>query len=128
LATVTPWLLYFAVAPMMHERYLLWAAGTAAILIGVSIGTTLLGVFLSLVSCAMSMSQMLEMGNAQNFCSNVSPNFGLNLGNCLGRLYPDIGWTVVLCAAIFLYSSVVRVYRRSSSLARSTLTSHPELA
>lgn len=113
IAIITPWLLYFAFAPQMHERYLLWAAGVGAVAVGVSPGMTLMVMIVSAMSWTMTMQNLLANGDAASFAPALGRHFSQALLNFLNGTYPDIGWAVMLCAAIFLYQTLIRAKHRA---------------
>jgi hypothetical protein len=117
IALTGPWLMFFCFPAQIHERYLLFAAGVSCICAGVSVGMTLLGMFLSAVTFAMTLHCMLVgalPGNQLAFVQRLGRQFpgwfNENTGNQLLRVlngtHPDLGYAVILCALIFLYFSI----------------------
>jgi hypothetical protein len=117
IALTGPWLMFFCFPAQIHERYLLFAAGVSCICAGVSLGMTLLGVFLSAVTFAMTLHSMLvnaTPGNqralglllAKQFPGWFNANTGNQLLQVLYGTQPDLGYAVVLCALIFVYFSI----------------------
>lgn len=106
----TPWVCYFAIAPLMHERYLLWGAAAAAVCVGTSWGLTLLGVMLSLLSWCMSMQQMLW--SRGRLGGEWWPGLERDLAGWLRPMYPHAGWAALLAACVFLYVSFTRTRPR----------------
>jgi hypothetical protein len=102
-ALAAPWVLMYALLPQMHERYLVWGAMISAIVVGASRGLTLLHILLSAVALAM----MVLCSLYQN------PSAAPGLQRILDRLHPDVGWAVLLCAAIYLYIALSGGTRRS---------------
>jgi hypothetical protein len=106
LAVALPWLVYFAVAPRMHERYLLWGALAACLAAAHGPGMTLLAVFFTLCSTTMSLFQILG-GGPRKFLADVSPTLGRSLLGFARGTYPGIGWAILLVTAIWLYVCLV---------------------
>jgi hypothetical protein len=115
-ALVTPWLMFFIFPVQIQERYLLYGAGAAMCCIGNSVGTALLGLFLSLLSAAMQLILLLEWGTSDldafgrnlsnTFPTLLSPQCGRTLLRALQGLHPDIGWALLVVGMIFLYLSL----------------------
>jgi hypothetical protein len=80
---------------------------------GVSVGTTLLSLFLSLWAWAMTIDQMLRNGARTQFLQDLAPDAGARLYAAVAATHPDIAWALLLCAAIFLYLSLAPGSRRS---------------
>ncbi len=110
IAIATPWVLFFAVAPLMHERYLLWGAVVAACSIGAGWGPALLGIFLSGVSWIMSVNQIMRDGD--RLAPAWWPTLGQDIIAVIRPTHPGIGWAVLIAAGVFLYLSVVPGQRR----------------
>ena len=113
-AIVTPWMLFFTIPCQIHERYLLFAAWTACICIGHSVGMTLLGLLASLLTFAMTLHVMLvnraptRVWNRQLYqwypeWFDPHTRFGFDLLRWISGTFPDIGWAVILATLIFLY-------------------------
>jgi hypothetical protein len=119
IALTAIWLMYFCLPPQIHERYLVFAAGISCICIGSSVGMTLLGILLSLLSFAMTLTEMM-VTNAHNLgslgkelarqfpklCNNNSGHQLLQTINGVDGNYPDLGYAIILCTMIFLYFSI----------------------
>jgi hypothetical protein len=114
-AATTPWLLFFTLAPHMHERYLVWAAGVGAIVVGDSFGMTLLLLLISAASGLMTLGVLLGGRGGQNFLPTASGALGPPLKRLIEGMSPDFGWALLLCAAVFLYQSLRFPTNRSSS-------------
>ncbi|HSV15637.1 MAG TPA: hypothetical protein VLI90_15355, partial [Tepidisphaeraceae bacterium] len=127
-ALVTPWLMFFCFPPQIHERYLLFAAGAACLCAGVSVGMTLLGVFLSLVTFVMTLHCMMaNNGGQQNpqfdqWLAQQFPRF-FDSGDAAGKVFrffegthPDLGWAVLLCGGIFLYFTLAQRWRATRAI------------
>jgi hypothetical protein len=101
IALAAPWLLFFAVLPQMHERYLLWAAALSAA--GVAVGWRLgIGMFLMyLVISGVSLGQMAEVMLRRD------PTFAPAWLDFLHRSRPDLGWVILFAAGVYLYLSLV---------------------
>jgi len=111
IAITTPWLLFFALMPRMHERYLLWAAGVGAVVVGTSLEAVLLVALVGAMSWLMTLHGMLAEQNPTFIGTSLDSNFGERFYHFIQGTYPDTGWVVLLCAAIFLYQSVKPVGR-----------------
>jgi hypothetical protein len=109
LAMAAPWIIYFAVFPKMHERYLLWGAIASCTAVAVGVGPTLLSIFFTLCQLNMSFYQLLSNDNAGRFATGISPTFGKSLLTFTRGTYPDLGWAVLLAAAVWMY--LVLFYR-----------------
>ncbi len=106
LAITAPWLVFFAFPPQVHERYLLFAAGVGMVAAGVSVGSTLLALFLTLVTFIMTIHVMLSNRNWPKFGADISPDFPRQFHNFIFGTYPDIGWAVLLATLIFIYWAI----------------------
>lgn len=109
-AVAMPWVLFFAVAPLMHERYLLWGAMAAAVAVGAGWGPALLGVFLSIVQWAMSARQIL--GDGRRFGIEGWPSLGQDIITWIRPFHPGIAWAVLLATAVLLYLTLIPTRRR----------------
>jgi hypothetical protein len=94
-AIATPWLCAFMILSQMHGRYTVWAAGLSALLAGVSVGLSLLGVLLSLIAT------LGIMENQYLFVRDYDPD----TLRTLQALDPHLGWILLLIMGIFLYTS-----------------------
>lgn len=90
-----PWLLMFATAPQMHERYLLYAAAVSAIAAGYNFGFCLLHLFLSVVSAALMWRQ--QRGTRE---------FWPELHTAIMGFTPGMAWAILLASLIVLYVSL----------------------
>jgi hypothetical protein len=106
LALAAPWILFYALMPQMHERYLLWGGVVSAIWVGVAAGPTLLHIVITLLSADTILHVMLDTNPDQAWP---------RLHELLEGMHPDSGWAVLLCAAICLYWAIVPERSRSSS-------------
>ncbi len=123
IAICAPWLMFFTFMPQIHERYLIYAAGIGCCLTAVSLGATLLNLFLTTLTAGMTLHVMLNTAINRNyvhdFGNNVSVTFKHTLLRCLQQSYPDAGWAVMLCAGIFLYLAVMPTPRKRAALMRA---------
>jgi len=123
-AFVAPYVMFFCFPCQIHERYLLFAAGSAAILVGYGWGMTLLGLFMTAVTWIMTMHVMIGNGRRvdfgiylnQTFPGWFGPDFGDKLLRFIAGTHPDIAWAVLLVAGIFMYYSLVPSPRRRDVL------------
>jgi hypothetical protein len=113
-ALTAPWLMFFCFPVQIHERYLLYAAGIAAITAGAGVGPALLGVMLSAFTWIMTMHVMIgSQGHrgtsafgerlADAFPALFDSSIGPTLQRFIVNTHPDIAWAILLCAAIYLY-------------------------
>ena len=109
-AITTPWLLFFCLPLQIHERYLLFAAGAATCLVAVSAGMTLMGLLLSVLSCAMTLTVLLNPSRRTYYAyenpTSVFVTHGDAMRENLYRLHPDTAWLLLLAAAMFLYMAI----------------------
>jgi len=105
-AIATPWLLYFALSPQMHERYLLWGAAVASVVVGVGLGMTLVALVISALSWMMTIRVLLDAGNPEELAPQWGAHFGTSLHTFVQGAHPGSGWLTLLCAAIFLYQTL----------------------
>lgn len=118
LAATVPWLLMALIPAQMHERYLGFAALAAVVWIGASggIGWALLGIFLAVVTYGQVLVQMVAgqrplTGNP-NHPFFLEEYFGWfnnrELLQMFRRAHPDIGWALLLAAAVVLVASFMK--------------------
>jgi hypothetical protein len=98
---VAPWICSFVLLTQLNNRYLVWAAGMSALLAGVGVGMTLLGVIVTLV-CWIGMIQL----------QYAKFSMGPELAPTLAPLSPHLGWMLTLAAAVYLYVALVPGPRR----------------
>jgi hypothetical protein len=98
-ALAAPWLLFFAILPQMHERYLVWAAVMTAACASVSIAGFVLHVIITGIAFSQMLDPMLNVAGQQHLMPAASRFFH--------GLFPEIGWVVLLVAGIYLYLSLV---------------------
>jgi hypothetical protein len=115
IAVVVPWVLFFALCPKLHERYLVYAAAAGSLFAAVGAGVTLLNVVISLISWIMTIHVMFVLNGvrAWGFGADISPTFGQSLSRAVGATFPGIGWAVILCALLLLYLSLTPSPRRT---------------
>jgi hypothetical protein len=112
IALAAPWVCMFAFMPQMHGRYLYWGAAITALAAGVSLGTTLLHLAVSLMAC-IAMGTWLTRDNQWP-----------ELTRLLSGAYPDSGWAVILLALILLYLSVIPSRRHVPGRSESAGEAH----
>ena len=116
-AIVTPWILFFTIPLQIHERYLLFAGAAACVCIGHSIGTTLLGLFMSVLTFLMTIHVMLLNAHRRQAWGrylhetypawfDANTPFPDQLLRFINGTHPDIGWAVMLTALIFLWMTI----------------------
>jgi hypothetical protein len=105
LAMAAPWILYFAVFPKMHERYLLWGALAACASVAVGSGPMLLAIFFSLASTVMSLYQMLARDGGK-FLKEWSDTAGMTIYRIVHPTYPGLGWAILLGSAVWIWMTI----------------------
>ncbi len=98
-AVVTPWLVWFAFAAQIHERYLLFGSVLAALTLVAHRGAFVLGLVLSVVSWMMTVWVMLGAGNPAAYLDG----FGVTLRRIIRGCIPGLGWGVMTVALVFLW-------------------------
>jgi hypothetical protein len=122
IAAVAPWVIFFAVMPQMHERYLFWAAVIGVACLGASSG----GFFLYLTVSLMSLGMILQCqlpGDPNAYLRYPAwlDTTLQNARNILVGAHPGLGWAMLLIAATFLYLAVApsrrpRFHRRAATV------------
>jgi len=97
LALATPWILFFALLPQMHQRYLVWGAAITALAIGVDISLALLHGVITAAAWGMQAHSMLK----------DHYNFSPSWLQFLAATHPGAGYVVLLCGVIFLYVALL---------------------
>jgi hypothetical protein len=106
-AIVAPWVIFFAVTAQMHERYLFWAAVAGVSAVGVSFGTTLLWMIVSLISAGMILQcQLWTRHPPYPMYSPAWDKVLQNIRLTMNGAHPGLGWAVILLAGIYLYMAV----------------------
>lgn len=121
IAATAPWLLMFTILGQVHERYLLFAAGSTAVLLAVHWRWALLSAFLSVITFAMTAHVMLgssrrwwdarRTGLPIGMEDGIRPEWAAKLYGWVGAMHPDAGWGVAVCAAVMLLAAVGPVGR-----------------
>jgi hypothetical protein len=129
LALPTCWVCFFAFAPLMHERYLLWGAATLAGAVAVSWRLTALGLLLSVSSWAMTIRVMLLNPTPPRSAAEylyLGPN-GREWLYLINPTFPDSGWAIVLAAGVLLVAvwSTRRVARDLAACPEDRAASMP---
>jgi hypothetical protein len=99
---VAAWVVLYALMPQMHERYLVWAAATSAMLAARSVGGFLLHVTLTALQSAMLLCSMIGSAGMTN-----DPRFG-ELHFALRGLVPAAGWSTLTLSGVLLVWSFAR--------------------
>lgn len=94
LAMVTPWLCWFVLITQLNNRYMVWASGFSALLVGVGMGMTLLGIIVSIIGWAGIAVIMCWSGGDPALARNLRP------------LTPHLAWPLFLAAAIYLWVAI----------------------
>jgi hypothetical protein len=109
IALAAPWILFFALVPQMHQRYLVWAAGITAIVGSLDFGLLVLHLLVTGLAWGMQAHTVLK----------ADPTFAPQTLRFLVATYPGTGWMILLIGAIFLYLAVMpggRPLRPSATL------------
>jgi len=101
IALVAPWVLFTTLLTQMTARYTLLPAVVGSLLIGVSAEMSLLPFLQTVLACAMLGNQMLQTNSSQ-----APVAFSIT-----HPTYPDLGWLMVLLAAVFLCSALMPSWR-----------------
>jgi hypothetical protein len=92
-AVAAPWIMFFAVLPQMHQRYLLWGSAISAATVALGPGFALLHLLITVIAWSQEAVDMLgRNGYRDSFIFNMIQGW-----------HPGIGWALLLCAAIFVY-------------------------
>ncbi len=103
LAAVTaPWVLFFALLPQMHERYLIWGATIGAIMAVLSAWHFLVWLLVLALGTGMIWHQLLREDHA----------FAPGWLRFYDSVYVDLSWLVLLAAAMCLVVSLTPVRPR----------------
>ncbi len=116
IAITAPWVIFFAVMPQMHERYLFWGAVIGVACIGASLG----GFFLWLIVSLLSFGMILHCQLPEH--PNHYLRYPLWLDETLQqarfilvRAHPGLGWLMLLLACVFLYLTLTSSKLRQKS-------------
>jgi hypothetical protein len=112
LAMAAPWIVYFAIFPKMHERYLLWGALVACTAVACRFGPVLLAIFFSICSTIMSLFQMLPSDRTDEFLTFISPDAGRIVHNFVKPTFPGIGWAILLATAVWVWVVITGLFTR----------------
>lgn len=104
-AIALPWLVWFAFAAQIHERYLLFGAALGGIAIAVHAGAFAMALVLSATSFLMTLVNMLAAaGRNGHFLEGAfGPDFGARLQRFMAEMYPGFGWVVILVTCVVFY-------------------------
>jgi hypothetical protein len=91
IAVAAPWVVWFAFAAQMHERYLIWGAAVMATTVALGVGPTLLYLALTVFSWIQAWQQMLGGGRADGFLADVWPGGGPMLQRIFRGAIPGSG-------------------------------------
>jgi len=114
-AIALPWLVWFAFAAQIHERYLLFGAGVGCLALAVHGGAFMLAVCFSLLSLLMTIGEVGGPQNTQFLVGVFGPGFPAELRLFIRGLYPDAAWVVIFGTLALLY-----MVRRAARGARAT--------
>jgi hypothetical protein len=104
-ALTVPWLIFPIIMCQTGSRYMLWPSALSAAMVAVSTGFSLLHVLMSLLATGMVAHQLLER----------DPGRWPMLQHVFDRLYPDLGWMMLLLAAVFLWGALTSTRRLGRS-------------
>ncbi len=96
-ALVAPCILFVTLLTQMAARYTMFAAVTAALFVGVSVGMSMLQLLLIVMSCVMLGNQLLA-----SFPDTAPITFSITRPT-----YPDSGWMTMLLAAVILFCALI---------------------
>lgn len=96
-ALAAPWVLFPTILAQMSARHTVLPACMAAVLLGLSTSLSLLQLLLTVLCCAMLGQDMLR-----NY-----PDFSPLAMRITAPAIPDLGWVMLLLAAMFLYHAVM---------------------
>ncbi|MDB5326630.1 MAG: hypothetical protein JWM57_2199 [Phycisphaerales bacterium] len=106
LAVAVPWIVYFAVFPKMHERYLLWGGIVACAGLAVSWGTAGLALLFCLISTCMSLWQMTWAIRAPTAADGLTLEDVRMIRKVLMPIYPGMAWAVLMATAAWLWMTL----------------------
>ncbi len=122
-AMVAPWVLMFTILGQIHERYLLFAAGCAVVMVAVNWGMVLLHWFMTAVTFLMTFHVMLianrwwQRGRTpEAYAQIVEAESAAKWFRWIEATHPDLGWAVALCACVFLYMAIAVRPARTPSM------------
>jgi hypothetical protein len=95
-ALAAPWILMFTILGQMHERYLLWGAAAGVMVVGTSLGMTLLQLLIVALGTISIYNVMLH---------DARP-FEPGLLSVLAKMNPGTAWMLMLAALVFLFVAV----------------------
>lgn len=111
LAMVTPMLCAFVILPQLNDRYIVWAAGLSALLAGVNVGLTLIGMIISWVGW-IGMNQLMYGHAREGGYSTGTLEAWLPQ---LTAMQTHLGWILILAALVYLYMIFSPARRRPIS-------------
>lgn len=111
LAMVTPMLCAFVFLPQLNDRYIVWAAGLSALLAGVNVGLTFVGIIISCVGWVGMNELMYNHARSLRYSTGTLeawlPQFT--------AMQTHLGWILILAALIYLYMIFAPPRRQSLS-------------
>jgi hypothetical protein len=105
-ALLAPCILFVTMLTQMAARYTMFAAVVSAVLVGVSVGMSLLQLLLVVISCAMLGNQLLG-----TFPDTAPMTFSITRPT-----YPDSGWLTMLLAAVIFISVLIPSARKPKKI------------
>ncbi len=112
-AMVAPWVMMFTILGQIHERYLLFAAACAVVMVAVNWGMVMLHFFMTVVTFIMTFHVMLISNRwwyrgqgPEQYTAIVESETVRQWYKWIVGTHPDIGWAVALCAGVFLYLAI----------------------
>lgn len=106
-AIIVPWLLFYAIPAQIHERYLLFGSTAAAIVIGCSVGLSLLN--LALVALTfLQTAQAMIMANSTLLTRYQHRLLNADFSQFCDGLRPDISWGVLTATVVFFVAAFMK--------------------
>jgi hypothetical protein len=96
IALTAPPILFVTLLTQMSVRYTILSAALSASMVGVSVGMSLMQFLLTVLSCVMLGTRLLH----------VSPNTAPVALSMFDPTHPDLGYAMLLIAAVFLYGAL----------------------
>jgi hypothetical protein len=96
IALTAPSILFVTLLTQMSVRYTILSAALSASMLGVSVGMSLMQFLLTVFSCMMLGTRLLH----------VSPNSAPVTFSIFDPTHPDLGYAMLLIAAVFLYGAL----------------------
>ena len=103
-AIAVPWLVWFAFAAQIHERYLLFGAVVGTIAIAVHLRAFAVSILMTLTSLMMTLANMLQSPRRNEYMADAfGPQFGEKYVDFTSALYPHFGWVIIAATFAVVY-------------------------